>query len=110
TGRGRPGRRGSCGRRPAPGGRKALGRQEEEVERGGEEDAQSAGDDDVRLERDVGEDLLAEAAGPGEERQRGEPDGGRRCDPNAGEDLGERERELDAPEELTVVEAEATGG
>ena len=72
--------------------------------------SEAAGDDHVRLERDVGEDLLAEPAGAGEERERGQAHRGRHRDPQAGHDLRQRERDLDAPEQLAVGQAHAAAG
>ena len=52
----------------------------------------------------------AEPAGAGQEHQRGQPDGGRDRDPQPGHDLRQRERQLDAPQQLALREAHAAAG
>ena len=65
------------------------------------------GGDDVAAERRVGEDLRAEAAGAGEEREAGDADRRRRRDPQPREDRRQRHRQLDPEEDLAAREAHA---
>ena len=87
-----------------------LQREHEQVEHDRQQHAQPARDDDVGAELGVGEDRLAEAAGAGQEDERGQADRGRDRDPQAGHDLRQRQRQLDAPQQLAGGEAHAAPG
>ena len=77
--------------------------QEDQVQGRGQEDREPARRDHVRLEVDVGEDLLAEAARAREEGERGQAHRGGGGDPEPGDDLGQGERQLHPPEQLPSV-------
>ena len=67
----------------------------------------AAADGDVGDELLLGGHLVAEPAGAREGGQRGEPHRRRRGDPQAGHDRRQRQRQLDAPQQLAVGEAHA---
>ena len=70
----------------------------------------AAADRDVRDELILGGHLLAEPAGAREDGQRRQPHRRRRGDPQPGHDLRQRQRQLDAPQQLAVGQAHAAAG
>ena len=91
----------SCGR-PPPRGQQPLDAQHDEVQRGGQQRQDDSADEDVAAEVDVGVDVRPEAARTREIGERGEADGRRRGDPQPGDDLRQRERKLDAKQQLAA--------
>ena len=85
----------------------ALRAEDRQIEHDREQDGQAARHQHVGAEVDVREQRGAEAAGAGQEGERGEADQGRGGDPQPGHDLRQRERQLDLPQQLARRQAHA---
>src|SRR5829696_4521494 len=86
----------------APGGEQALRPEEQSVECDRHQERQASGDDDVRLEGDLLVERAAEGVDVREHHQGGDRHRRDGRDPQAGDDLRQRQGQLDPPEELTV--------